>query len=150
MSAARWNSTVTPGGFRSAARYWRGLLRSTLSPQFVRNRSVSSSMPLLGRANRSSSIGRRPADFAISVLRAVGGERPPRRGRQLVKWDSDLFAGRERAEHDGAGRALVRADQYGEGDRLPRGGAKRRPRSPGQAEVHAQPAGSRAVGREQR
>src|SRR4051794_4590359 len=140
MSPARWNSTVTPGGLRSAARYWRGLLRSTLSPQFTRNRSVSSSMPLLGRASRSSSIGRRSAAFAISVLPALHAERPERRGRQLVKGNGDLLARRERAEDNGAGRALIRADQHGEGDRLAGGVAKRGPRSPpAQVQLHAEP-----------
>src|SRR5262245_41291220 len=118
MSAARWKMTVTPAGVRSAALYWRGLLRSTLSPHAARKLSVASSMPLLGSARRSSSSARRSAALAIVNFSVLPPERGQRRRRQRGQRHHFLGEARQALEHRRARLALARADQDDQRDVL--------------------------------
>src|SRR5579884_1690572 len=118
MSAARWKITVTPAGVRSAARYWRGLLRSTLRPQAARKLTVASSMPLLGSARRSSSLARRSAALAMVDLSVLASERGQRRQRQVADRHDGLGASVQALQHHRAVGALALADEHRQGNAL--------------------------------
>src|SRR5690348_14920761 len=114
MSAARWKITVTPPGVRSAARYWRGLLRSTLRPQAARKLIVASSMPLEGSARRSSSVARPLAALAMVDLSVLASERGQRRRRQPGQRHHVLGETRQAPQDHRAGLALALANEHGQ------------------------------------